>query len=67
MVAASSPSSYDIIALAIAGVGVVLGAVSLGWNLAEFRLSGPRVKVHLMFGSRGAEGLVSKRGASDMD
>ncbi len=51
--ATTGPSGYDIIALVVAGVGVILGAASLGWNLAEFRLSGPRVKVHLMFRGTG--------------
>lgn len=65
--AATGPTGYDIIALIVAGVGVILGAASLGWNLAEFRLSGPRIKAHLMFGALGNGGIASKRGREQPD
>src|SRR4051812_15126384 len=58
---AGQPTAYDYIGLAVASLGVLLGGASLIWNLFEFRLTGPHVKVTLLFGAVGPGGLVSKR------
>lgn len=55
----TGPSGYDIAALIIAGIAGAMALASLVWNIAEFRLSGPRVKVELCFGAVGPAGLVS--------
>jgi hypothetical protein len=45
-------------ALAVAVVGLVLAALSLGWQLASFFLAGPRVRVHIREGFRGADSVL---------
>jgi hypothetical protein len=62
--AATAPTDYDVIALVIGGIGLVLAVVSLTWNLVEYRLSGPRVKVNLLVGAGNAGGIVSTRDTS---
>ena len=44
--------------LVIAIVGLVLSVVSLGWQAATFRFSGPRVRVTLSEGLRGPLGAM---------
>ncbi len=63
----SGPSGYDIAALIIAGLAAAMALAALVWNIAEYRLTEPRVKAHLMFGAAGAGGLVSKRGSPPSD
>lgn len=63
----TGPSGYDVIALVVAGLGLVLGVASLTWNFTAFRLSGPRIKVHLKIGAIGNGGIVSKRGPQPPD
>ncbi len=41
------PTALDIVTLVIAVVGAVTGIGALFWNIAEFRLTGPRVKVRI--------------------
>jgi hypothetical protein len=48
----------DTTTLVIAVVGLVLSVASLVWQAASFRLSGPRVKVHLREGFRGPLGVM---------
>jgi hypothetical protein len=48
----------EIATLAIAVAGVLLGALSLGWQAATFFLSGPRVRVRLRAGLFGPGGVV---------
>jgi hypothetical protein len=59
----SGPSGYDIAALIIAGIAAAMAVAALVWNIAEYRLTGPRIKAHLLFGAAGWGGLVSKRGS----
>jgi hypothetical protein len=62
--AATAPTGYDVIALVIGGIGLVLAVASLTWNFVEYRLSGPRVKVNLLVGARNAGGIVSTHDTS---
>ena len=55
----TGPSGYDIAALIIAGIAGAMALASVVWNIAEFRLSGARIKVNLLFGAVGPSGLVS--------
>jgi hypothetical protein len=57
----TGPSGYETIALIAAGIGAITGISALVWNIAEFRLTGPRVKGQLLFGAVGPAGLVSTR------
>lgn len=42
----------------IAVSGLLLALVSLGWQLAEHRLAGPRVRAELFWGVQGSQGRV---------
>jgi hypothetical protein len=55
----TGPSGYDIAALIIAGLAAAMALASIIWNIAEYRLTGPRIKVRLVFGAAGPGGLVS--------
>lgn len=59
----SGPSGYDLAALITAGIAAAMAVAALVWNLAEYRLTGPRIKAHLLFGAAGWGGLVSKKGS----
>jgi hypothetical protein len=61
----TGPSGYDIAALIIAGIAAAMALASLVWNIADFRLSGPRIKVNLLFGAIGDSGLVSSQSKPD--
>jgi hypothetical protein len=63
----AGPTGYDIIALIIAGLGLILAVAALSWNIAEYRLSDPRVKVHLRIGARRDDAIISTRGAKPPD
>jgi len=47
--------------LGIAAAGLALGALSFGWQLATFLLSGPRVRVRFRVGLRGPDGVIVGR------
>ena len=57
----AGPTGYETIALIAAGIGAITGVAALAWNVAEFRLTGPRVKGQLIFGAVGPGGIVSTR------
>lgn len=59
----SGPSGYDVAAFIFAGIAAAMAVAALVWNIAEYPLTGPRVKGHLLFGAAGSGGLVSKRGS----
>jgi hypothetical protein len=50
-------------ALAAAVLGVVLGALSLGWQAATYVLTGGRIKVSLRVGAMGPGGMVTTKPA----
>lgn len=48
-----------IVTLVIAVLGLVLALASLGWQVAQHVLSGPRVSVELLWGGMGADRVVA--------
>jgi len=55
----NAPTPLEIVTLVIAVVGVVLAAATFAWQLAEWKLSGDRVKVQLLLGAIGRGGIVT--------
>ena len=49
----------EVSALAVAIVSLVLSAVAIGWQVANYLLTGVRVKVETRYGALAAGGLVS--------
>lgn len=48
-----------VVTLVIAVLGLVLSVVSLGWQVAQHLLSGPRVRVELLWGGMGVDRVVT--------
>jgi hypothetical protein len=59
---ADSGSSYDVVTLVLASVGLGLALASLGWQAATFVLSGSRVRVELLLGAADPATLRTGRG-----
>lgn len=59
-------TSIEIITLVIAVFAAVVSVASLTWQVAEWRLSGHRVKVDLLLGAMGRGGLATGKMGADL-
>jgi len=50
--------AYDVITLVVAIAGLALGLASVVWQAAQWRPTGPRTQVEMLFGAMGPCGLL---------
>lgn len=57
----------DVVTLVIAVLGLVLSVVSLGWQVAQHFLSGPRVRTELLWGGMAHDRVVTGPNRGSLD
>lgn len=60
-------SAIDVVTLVIAIVALVLACASFGWQVLQHILTGPRVRVELLWGGMGADRVVTGPVSGDLD